>query len=193
MIRERYADLAAAFLRLYPASQMEESALATTRDALYGWTAERIVTKQAAAGLPAYLYLFDHGYPAMDQANLHGFHASELPYVFGTSDTTPPLWPKIPATPQERALSDAMIDYWASFARSGQPRAAHAPAWPAFGPAGGYMHFAQTPEPARNLMPGMYRLMETVVCRRMAEGDLAWNWNAGLLAPKLPAKTASCD
>jgi len=31
-----------------------------------------------------------------------------------------------------------------------------------------------------------------VVCRRMAQGDLAWNWNAGLAAPKLPAKSAQC-
>ena len=30
------------------------------------------------------------------QAGLHAFHASELPYVFGTFDGTPPLWPKNP-------------------------------------------------------------------------------------------------
>ena len=193
VIHERYADLADAFLRLYPSAQMPESALATTRDALYGWTAERVVTKQAALGVPAYLYLFDHGYPAMDQANLHGFHASELPYVFGTLDRTPPLWPKIPAAPAERALSDAMIDYWASFARDGRPRSAQAPTWTSFAADGAFMHFAALPESSRNLMPGMYRLNEAVVCRRMAEGDLAWNWNAGLAAPRLPAKTAQCE
>jgi para-nitrobenzyl esterase len=192
-IGDRYADLAPEFLRLYPSSQMQESVLATTRDGLYGWTAERVVRKQAALGLPAYLYLFDHGYPAMDQADLHGFHASELPYVFGTSDRTPPLWPKIPETPQERALSDAMIDYWASFARDAHPRAAHAPTWVSYGSDGTYMHFAAAPEPARHLLPGMYELNEAVVCRRMAAGDLAWNWNAGLAAPKLPGKTAQCQ
>jgi para-nitrobenzyl esterase len=191
-IRDRYADLADAFLRLYPSSQMQESALATTRDALYGWTAERIIRRQAALGLPAYLYLFDHGYPAMDQADLHGFHASELPYVFGTFEATPPLWPKIPADPQERALSDAMISYWSSFARNAQPHSARAPSWASYGPEGAYMHFAHTPMLARHLMPGMYDLNEAVVCRRSAEGDLPWHWNAGLAAPKLPAKTAQC-
>jgi para-nitrobenzyl esterase len=192
-IRDRYADLADEFLHLYPSSRMPESALATTRDALYGWTAERVVGRQAALKVPAYLYLFDHGYPAMDQADLHGFHASELPYVFGTEDRTPPLWPKIPATSREHALSDAMSDYWASFARDALPRSAHAQAWAAYGTDGTYMHFAATPELARHLMPGMYRLNEAVVCRRMAEGDQPWNWNAGLAAPKLPAKTAQCD
>ena len=101
IIRERYLDLTDEFLRLYPSTNLQESMWATTRDALYGWTAERLVRKQTALGVPAYLYLFDHGYPAADAAGLHAFHASELPYVFGTFDRTSPLWPKIPATPQE--------------------------------------------------------------------------------------------
>jgi len=43
-------------------------------------------------------------------------------------------------------------------------------------------------------MPQMYQLNEAVVCRRLAAGDLAWNWNAGLAAPlKLPPKQAPCD
>jgi para-nitrobenzyl esterase len=36
MIRERYLDLADEFLKLYPGTNLEESILATTRDALYG-------------------------------------------------------------------------------------------------------------------------------------------------------------
>ncbi|HEX5184381.1 MAG TPA: carboxylesterase family protein [Allosphingosinicella sp.] len=191
-IRAAYGDLADAFLRLYPAAGMKESIYATTRDALYGWTAERVARKQAALGIPSYLYLFDHGYPAADEAGLHGFHASELPYVFGTLNGTPPLWPKIPATPRETALSDAMLDYWSSFARTGRPVAAHAPAWPAYADGGAYMHFADTPEPARNLMPGMYALNEEVVCRRRAAGDLPWHWNVGLVSPKLPPATPAC-
>ena len=121
-IRGRYADLADAFLKLYPSSDMAESVLATTRDALYGWTSERLVMKQTALGVPSYLYLFDHGYPAAVEMGLHAFHASEIPYMFGTADKTPIRWPKVPATPVETQLSDAMLNYWASFARSGVPR-----------------------------------------------------------------------
>ena len=83
VIRAQYADLADAFLKLYPSSTLQESIFATTRDALYGWTAERLVRQQTALGQHAYLYLFDHGYPAADSIGLHAFHASELPYVFG--------------------------------------------------------------------------------------------------------------
>src|SRR6201996_2299461 len=116
-IRAQYGDLADTFLKLYPSTDMQESVWATTRDALYGWTAERLVRKQTAIGEPAYLYFFDHGYPAEDNAGLHAFHASELPFTWGTTDRTPKLWPKIPATPDEAALSNAMLDYWTSFAR----------------------------------------------------------------------------
>lgn len=192
-IRDRYGELADAFLRLYPTADYKESILATTRDGLYGWTAERLVRKQTAIGQPAYLYLFDHGYPAMDGAGLHSFHASELPFVFGTLDVTPPLWPKIPDTAAERALSDAMIGYWTSFARTGMPVAQEAPAWPAYGTSASYMHFAGTPQPGTKLMPGMYELNETVMCRHKATGKIAWNWNVGLAAPKLPPRAEGCE
>jgi para-nitrobenzyl esterase len=189
-IRDRYADLADAFLKLYPSDNLKESIFATTRDALYGWTAERLVRTQVALGVPSYLYLWDHGYPAADSAGLHAFHASELPYVFDTFDGTPPLWPKNPHTPDEETLAHAMGDYWTSFARTGRPQAKSAPDWPAYAPDAQYMHFAATPTPERNLMPGMYELNETVMCRRRAAGKVSWGWLVGLWAPP-PAPTAS--
>jgi para-nitrobenzyl esterase len=189
VIRDRYGDLADDFLRLYPSATMAESILATTRDALYGWTAERLVARQAEVGAPAYLYLFDHGYPAADDAGVHAFHASELPFVFGTFDGTPPLWPKVPKSPDQTALSSAMLDYWTSFARTGHPEAAHAPAWPRYADAKGYMHFVDTPVADHDVMPGMYSFNEAVVCRRKAAGTVPWNWNVGLAAPKLPPKS----
>ena len=191
-IRASYGDLADAFLQRYPSANMEESILATTRDALYGWTAERLVRKQTAVGQPSFLYFFDHGYPAMDTAGLHGFHGSELPYEFGTIDRTAPAWPKIPATAEEAKLSDAMTDYWASFARTGKPQAANAPDWPAFDATESYMHFAEMPQPSTQLLPGMYEFNEQVVCRRHASGKVAWNWNVGLWSPPLPPASPDC-
>jgi len=191
-IRKSYRDLADKFLQLYPSSAMPGSILANTRDALYGWTAQRLVRKQTALGVPAYLYLFDHGYPAADTAGLHGFHASELPYVFGTFSGTPPLWPKVPDTQAETRLSGALMDYWTSFARSGEPRAKDEADWPAFGSHGAYLDITDAPHPAQDLMPGMYQLHEEVVCRRHAQGDQAWNWNVGIISPPLPDRTARC-
>ena len=192
LIRERYGDLADAFLRVYPSADYRESILATTRDALYGWTAERLVRKQSELGHHSYLYLWDHGYPVADSAGLHAFHGSELPYMFGTFGGTPPLWPKITDGAGERALSDAMIDYWTSFARDGTPRASGAPVWPAFGAAHAFLHFREHPVPATGMMSGMYELNEAVVCRRRAAGTIAWNWNVGLASPALPPPAPGC-
>jgi len=191
-IRERYGDLADEFLRLYPSANMPESILATTRDALYGWTAQRLAIKQTATGKPSFLYYFDHGYPAEDSTQLHAFHASELPFVFGTFDSTPPHWPKIPDTPEEKKLTDAMNGYWSSFAQSGRPQAADEPNWPAYGSARNYMSFTDAPHPSDGLLPGMYEFLEQVVCRSRASGNIAWNWYAGIASPKIPAQPAQC-
>jgi para-nitrobenzyl esterase len=192
-IRARYGDLADEFLRLYPSADFTESILKTTRDGLYGWTAERLVRKQTAIGQPAFLYVFDHGYPEEEAAGLHGFHGSELPYVFGTLDRTAPFWPKIPATQTEASLSDAMLDYWTSFARAGTPMAKEAPTWRPYGSSRAYMAFEETPHPSEHLMPGMFELNEQVVCRRRASGDTPWGWNVGLASPTLPDAKAHCE
>ena len=190
-IRERYGPLADAWLRLYPASDLAESILAAPRDALYGWTAERLATKQTAAGQPAFLYLFDHGFPAADAAGLHAFHASELPYIFGTADRTPTAWPKMEMTPAESRFAEAIRDYWASFVRTGTPSAQGQPRWQPFGPSKAYMNFGDVPRPGANPMPGMYELYEEVLCRRRAEGKTPWNWNIGIVSPPLP-EAAGC-
>jgi para-nitrobenzyl esterase len=192
VIRAQYLDMADQFLQLYPSTNLEESILATTRDALYSWTAQRLIKKQTAIGQPGFLYFWDHGYPAADSAGLHALHASELPYVFGTFSGTPPLWPKIPDTPEEKKLSEAMIRYWTSFARTGRPQAAGEPDWPAYGTTSSYMNFGSAPQPADHSLPGMYEFNEEVVCRRRAAGDVGWNWNVGLYSPKNPPQQPQC-
>ena len=192
-IRDAYGDLAKAYLKLYPPTDLHESIIEEPRDALYGWTAERIALKQAAIGQPSFLYLWDHGYPAADQMKLHAFHASEVPYVFATAKLVPPEWPKLPQTPDEDRFTQAMGEYWASFVRGGVPEASGEPAWPAYGNGKAYMHFAAVPKPAANLMPGMYALHEAVVCRRRAQGNTPWNWNVGIISPPLPPQAPGCQ
>jgi para-nitrobenzyl esterase len=191
-IRARYGELADEFLRLYPSSDLSGSILATPRDGLYGWTAERLARRQTGLGQPAFLYYFDHGYPAADDADLHAHHASELPYVFGAADRTPPHWPAIPDTPVERGLSEAMMSYWGSFARGEAPTAAGQPDWPAYGTARTYMAFEEGPVVRERLMPGMYELHEAVVCRRRVAGGVPWTTNFGVASPPLPPAAPAC-
>ena len=170
-----------------------ESMLATTRDAMYGWTAERLVAKQTTAGAPSFLYFFDHGYPVAEGMGLHAFHASELPFVFGTIGNTPSRWPAIPATPVESRLSDAMVSYWATFARSGVPSAPDQPQWKPYGTERAYMAFENAPRLGVHLLPGMYELVEQVICRRRAAGHIPWHWNVGVASPPLPSEVGSCQ
>ena len=191
-IRARYGELADAFLALYPADNIGESLLATTRDAMYGWTAERLVVKQTAIGAPSFLYYFDHSYPAADEAGLHAFHAAEIPFVFGTTTRTPPRWPAVPQTPQEMQLSAAMTSYWATFARDGAPSAPGEAEWRPYGAERAYMAFEDAPRARTHVLPGAYELHEEVVCRRRAQGGIAWNWNVGVVSPPLPPEAPQC-
>jgi len=193
-VRRRYRDLADAYLKLYPSTDIEESVIAATRDGLYGWTAERMATKQAAIGQPTFLYLFEHSYPAATALKLDAFHASELPYEFGQIGPGGHLtanWPAPPDTPQEAALSSAIISYWTSFARTGVPAAPDQPVWAPFTPGGAYMDFAAQPKASTDLMPGMYALHEEVITRRRHAGNQNWFANVGLASPVVPAAAAA--
>ena len=187
-VRAKFGDLADAYLKLYPSTNVEQSVLAASRDGLYGWTAERLAKTQTALGQPAYLYVFDHGYPA-EGPNLQAFHASEIPFVFGevgTGAALPVNWPKPPNTPEEVALSRSMTDYWTSFARTGSPVSAGNPAWKPFSDGGAYMAFRDRPVLSSDLMPGMYALTEELISRRRAAGNQFWFTNIGLASPPVP-------
>jgi para-nitrobenzyl esterase len=78
-----------------------------------------------AHGHPAYRYRFAT-LPEAAAAKLKGLpHSGDLPYVFGTLDVAP--W-KMEA--RDHAVSEAAMDYWVEFARSGRPAPKGRPAWP---------------------------------------------------------------
>jgi para-nitrobenzyl esterase len=190
LVRGIYADLAPAYLMRYPATDVEGSALAAARDAFYGWSAERLARDQARLGLGAYLYYFSHRYPAQEALRLEAFHASELPYVFGrigSPEGWPALWPRPPDEPREHALSEAIMDYFTSFARDGTPVAPGGAAWHPYGEERAFMEFRGSPQPKRHLLPGMFELHEEVIARRRAAGTQHWYINIGLASSPVPA------
>jgi len=192
-IESKYLDLSEEFLRIYPDSDMRESIYANTRDALYGWTAKRLVKNQTDIVGSSYLYFFDHGYPAAENAGLNSFHGSEIPYLFSTFEHTPLLWPKNPTTLAESNFSQSLMQYWSSFARDGTPIADESPGWPAFGAKENYMEFGSNPDVKETFFPGMFELQEETVCRKRASGNLQWNWNTGLSSPELISSVGCQD
>tara|TARA_R110001599_G_scaffold352744_1_gene588424 strand:- start:1888 stop:3510 length:1623 start_codon:yes stop_codon:yes gene_type:complete len=172
-IRRRYGQLAPAYLKLYPASDIEESQLTATRDAVYGWASERLVRQQSAAGQPAYSYIFDHCYEAARARDLCNFHAGELPFSFGragSDDHLPPNWP-VPGDAADRALSAAMIDYWTSFAATGVPSVAAGMAWPPFSDGSARMRFAEIPVVEHGQADNMFAFQEQLMIRRRCNGE----------------------
>ncbi len=69
-------------------------------------------------GKKAYAYMFSHVMPG---DNAGAFHAAELWYTFGTY---PRAWRNL-NTPQDKDLSDRMLDAWTNFFKTGCPD----PAW----------------------------------------------------------------
>jgi para-nitrobenzyl esterase len=84
-----------------------ESMLATTRDALYGWTAERLAIKQTALGQPAISICSTMAIrPRTTTGCMPSMPRAALCVRHGGRDAA--YWPKVPDTLAERRLSDAM-------------------------------------------------------------------------------------
>ncbi|GAB5348650.1 carboxylesterase/lipase family protein [Alteriqipengyuania sp. 357] len=183
MIEATFGDLAAKFLRIYPHSEGADALLDATGDTIFGWSGERIARSQRALGIASYFYVFDHCYPSARARDLCAFHASEVPFTFGNLDAEAMTarWP-VPDGEHDRAVSDAMLDYWTSFAAAGRPTAPGHPAWQPYGSAEHYIRFDNGPVPGRDYKPGMFELLETFAKRERTAGR-SWGLPVGLDAP----------
>jgi para-nitrobenzyl esterase len=76
------------------------------------------------------MYLFSWASAAMG-GRLGACHAIELPFVFGTLDVPGMAMLLGPGDPPT-ALSEAVMDAWVAFARTGDPNHAGLPKWPAY-------------------------------------------------------------
>ena len=129
-VYQRYGSQADAFLKIYPAGSDEQavsSFYSAFRDQQFGWemrTWARMATKTGHQ--PAYLYYFSRRPPGPQSASLRAFHASELPYVFGTF-----FWP-FPWEDTDKKLSDAMTSYWVNFAITANPNGGSLVKWPTY-------------------------------------------------------------
>lgn len=186
-IQARYGEISADYLNLYPANDMAESALGVARDNIFGWATERLVKRVSEQGAPAYLYLFDYCYPAAKARDLCAFHASELPFVFGTlsHELFPPNWP-VPDREAAEELSKLLLDYWVSFAATGQPTHQQGPVWPDYAKDEAYLHISETSQTSNNLYPGMYEFHEWHYEKQREVGK-GWFMNVGLSAPLMDA------
>ena len=136
--RQRFGDLAAEFLSLYPAATDEQarvsqndSAWDQARVSMHLWARHRAGTARSKA----FTYFWDHALPGPDVETYGAFHTSEVPYVMNTLAMS-----TRPFTDADRGIADRFSTYVANFIRSGDPNGAGLPAWPAVSTDAGAHH-----------------------------------------------------
>ncbi|GAB4324207.1 MAG: carboxylesterase/lipase family protein [Dehalococcoidia bacterium] len=104
--------------------------VAITTDAVFRIPAIRLLEAQARQGTPAYAYLMDWCSPIAGGV-LGATHALDLPFTFGTIEHVG-AQAFTGEGPAVQALSEAIMDAWLNFARSGIPAAPALPSWPRY-------------------------------------------------------------
>jgi para-nitrobenzyl esterase len=126
-VRDRFGNQADQILRLYPAKTDQDAYwadVAIRTDQRMGLSARAQLRGMSSVTAKTWEYHFTY-LPDVNKDSKRGVsHATELAYVFGT---IPPTSDK--AT---RDVSDAIMNYWTQFAKTGDPNQAGLPAWPAF-------------------------------------------------------------
>jgi para-nitrobenzyl esterase len=127
-LKRKFGKLADAVFEAYPAAQDDQvpaAFLAMDTDWSFGFGSQLLAQEMEAAGQRAYLYIFT----MMGQgpfASLGAFHSLESMYL------SKHYWTDWVRDSHDEALSEAMIDYWTSFAANGVPSSAGLPVWPAY-------------------------------------------------------------
>ena len=106
-----------------PGAKGSDLLVAFMTDHIFRIPVIRVAETQAEQGRDAFMYWFTYESQVVDF--LKACHALELPFVFGTLDAGAML---TGSGDDRQPLSDAMVEAWVRFARTGDP------GWPAYDP-----------------------------------------------------------
>lgn len=143
--RKRYAADADSLLALYPSrteAEARAASYALMRDRTFAAPMRRWGIEQARVA-PVFMYHFSRHQPFIDgvgyqqqtpASGMAAYHGAEMAYAYGTLDVLNRYGATRAWTDEDRRYSDAMMGYWVSFAKSGNPNAEGLPVWPAYKP-----------------------------------------------------------
>jgi para-nitrobenzyl esterase len=85
-----------------------------------------LAARVSETGGRGWVYYFSRQRPGPGGEKLGAYHGTEIPYVFDMHDD----W--LPTEAIDRELTDAVMDYWVQFARTGDPNTPNRPQWPVY-------------------------------------------------------------
>jgi para-nitrobenzyl esterase len=139
-LAEEFGSFAQEAFALYPAADdVEVERVSATLDAdrtfvWSNWTAAHV--QQQTGSAPVWHYWFDRAAAVpetfVEKDYAGAFHLAEIPYIFGTLDSSPRAgwaW-----SSGDRELARQISAAWVNFARTGDPNGDGVPRWPVFDP-----------------------------------------------------------
>ncbi|HCY42359.1 MAG TPA: carboxylesterase [Prolixibacteraceae bacterium] len=98
-------------------------------DWVWGEPARFTARSFAAAGDPAYIFLFSYVPAAMKERMKYGpGHGTDISYVFDNLGARPGTTP----TPEDKEVARIMNAFWVNFAKTGNPNGEGLPVWPLY-------------------------------------------------------------